>query len=381
MKSFQNHSKIYFGKEVALNLSDLLIKERLKNPLFVIDKNIAHLTYTKEVLSKCSMAVDADEISISANSEPTYDYLDKTYDEIKDKTFDCLVGIGGGSICDVAKGLGVLAVNPGPSIQYRGLNLVKNPGKKVILIPSTAGTGTEATKTAAFIDDDSKKKLGINGKNVDTLFAILDPFMVMSCPESVKISSGLDAMLHAVEAITARTASIHSKIQGINAFKLLYESFPNIFGTTKNEDAFMNMLHGSYLAGVAMFNAGGGPASGISYPLGVHFNIPHGIAGGIFLQHVFEFNVNKGYNGYDELYVALTQNSGETRKGKKFVALFKELYKKIAAPQTLRDYHVGINDVDKLVQLTMEQRIENLKLNPMEFGEDDVRSLLKAVIK
>jgi alcohol dehydrogenase class IV len=369
MNRFKNASNIFFGHDSALSLSDFLLENGLQNPLAVIDDNLKTSEYVGRILDACSIKREASLEYVSLKFEPSYEFLDETYKKIQNKYFDCIVGIGGGSVCDLVKGLSILTANPGPSLQYRGLNKVKCPGKPAILIPSTAGTGSEATKTASFIDRKENKKLGINGNHVDTLFAVLDPKIVMTCPSSVKISAGLDALLHAIEAMTARSATILSKIQGAQAFKLLFDNFPLIMNSAAHEEAYLNMLLGSHLAGVAMFNAGGGPASGLSYPLGVHYQVPHGIAGGIFLQHVFEYNVSRGYDGYDDLYVILTNDIREKHKGRSFVLLFKEFYEKI-----------GKDEISKLIRLTMEQRIENLRLNPVDFGEDDVRDLLQKVL-
>lgn len=380
VEQFQIYSRIYFGTGSARRLAELLKNEGYLKPLFVIDRNLAGTPYVQEIIERCSRDSETDVIEIPADEEPTYGYLDQAFDKALNKQFDSLIGIGGGSVCDLTKGLGVLTANPPPSIQYRGLNQVRNTGKPVFLVPSTAGTGTEATRTASFIDTNEKKKLGINGRNVEIVFAVLDPEMVKTCPREVKISAGLDAMLHAVEAITARTANLYTRMNGIHAFRLLYENLPLILENPVDDAPFMNMLHGSYLAGVAMFNAGGGPASGISYPLGVHYKVPHGIAGGIFLQHVFEINVSKGYEGYNELYAHLTGDARGKDPGSKFVDLFKAFYTRIGAPQKLHSFGLTSVDVGILTELTMSQRAENLKLNPLDFTENDVRALLKATI-
>jgi len=137
-----------------------------------------------------------------SSEEPDYDYLDRTADFFREMKIDCIIGIGGGSACDLAKGIGVLLKNPGKGVEYRGFNKVKFPGVPVILVPTTAGTGTEVTKTAVFTDKKEIRKLGINGKNVGAFFGVLDPLVLIDAPVKVKISAGLDALVHSIEAFT-----------------------------------------------------------------------------------------------------------------------------------------------------------------------------------
>ena len=112
----------------------------------------------------------------------------------------------GGSTLDLAKGVAILTRNPGRGIDYRGMNTVASPGIPVVLIPTTAGTGSEVTETASFIDSATGVKFGINGRHVGCLFAVLDPTFVATCPPSATVSAGLDALVHAVEAATCLSA-------------------------------------------------------------------------------------------------------------------------------------------------------------------------------
>jgi alcohol dehydrogenase len=263
------------------------------------------------------------------------------------------------------------------------MNKVKNPGIPVICYPTTAGTGSEITHTASFIDTNSNTKLGIKGRHVAPIFGVLHPELTFSCPPKTTIFSGLDAMVHSLEAVSAKTANDLSITLGAKGFSLLFRYFEDVLKEPKSYFAREQMLLGSYYAGLAMMNVGGGPASGISYPLGVHFKVPHGIAGGIFLPHVIKFNTEHGYDGYEAIYNLLPQANlslSARDKARDFSEKFSQFYGRLQAPMVLDAYGIAKKDIPLLTKLTMEQRSANLTLNPTPFTEKDVVQILEKVI-
>ncbi|MBU1147546.1 MAG: iron-containing alcohol dehydrogenase [Candidatus Omnitrophica bacterium] len=385
MTKFSVTTKIFFGKEASNEVKQYLSSLGMKNIAFIIDSSIKDLKASSQVISdykKHGFLIDSEQI-FTASCEPSYDDLDVFTEKFRSYNLDGIIAIGGGSIMDIAKGVGILLKNPGKGINYRGMDKVENPGVKVICYPTTAGTGSEVTHTASFIDKSSMTKLGINGRYVAPICGVLVPELTFTCPDKATVSSGLDAMLHAIEAVSAKTANAITSLLGREAFSMLFSNFREAIKNPHNYEAREAMLLGSYYAGMAMMNAGGGPASAAAYPLGVHFKVPHGIAGGIFLPHVFEFNIKNGYKGYAEAYNCLPEavlSLSEQEKSKDFVMKFKSLYADIKAPHTLLDYGVKKSDINNLVTLTMTQRLENVKLNPVLLGENEIFELFKKVI-
>jgi alcohol dehydrogenase len=385
MAHFFLKTRVFWGKGANAQALHFLKESSLERSAFLVDSKIENLKVFLELLDsfkKAKFRIRNVE-PFDASDEPTYAALDKCVERFRKKDIDFLVGIGGGSVMDVAKGAGILLRNPGKAIKYRGSDKVNKPGIPVVCYPATAGTGSEVTHTASFIDQDTKTKLGINGKNVSAFLAVLLPELSFSCPQKVTISSGLDAILHAIEAVSAKNANEISIMLGSQAFLLLYKNFKKVLWEPENYKARQAMLLGSYYAGIAMMNAGGGPASGISYPLGVHFKVPHGIAGGIFLPHVFAFNVAKGYLGYSPVYACLPDanlylsNEGRSQD---FVVKFQLFYKQIKAPLNLYEYGVVKSKIEFLTDLTIQQRTQNLEFNPVPFGRKEVIQLLEKVV-
>lgn len=385
MSHFSIATRIFFGEDSRTEFISYLKARKLKKLAFLIDQNLManpHVNGLISYLQKNAFAITKVQPG-NLYGEPTYDDLDIFMHHFRSLNIDALVAIGGGSILDLAKGIGILLRNPGKAIDYRGMDKVAKAGVPVICFPTTTGTGSEATHTASFIDSNSMTKLGINGKNVAPICGVLMPELTFSCPTAVTIYSGLDAMLHAVEAVTAKTSNMITAMIGSEAFALLYNNFTKVIKMPDDYTARAAMLLGSYYAGIAMMNAGGGPSSGISYPLGVHYKVSHGIAGGIFLPHVFEYNVLNGYEGYVGIYNRLHDaDTSLSDKGKSidFVKKMKGLYEAVKAPASLHSFGIKKSDINTITELTMEQRKGNLDLNPVPFGRDDVRAILEKVV-
>ena len=385
MSKFAITTKIYFGDGATEEALAMLRMLGYSQVMFLADAALVttpamaalHAAHVKAGFSIQSVQ------SYCAKQEPSYDELDRVTDSLRALPVpDVIVAVGGGTVLDLAKGVGILLKNPGKGLDYRGMDKVQTPGVPVVCFPATAGTGSEVTHTASFIDTKTQTKLGINGRFVAPLCGVLVPALTLSCPRSVTLYAGLDAMLHALEAATAKTATALTVRIGADAFALLFENLPLVLRDPQNETARANVLLGSYWAGVAMMNAGGGPASGISYPLGVHFSVPHGLAGGIFLAPVAALNVSRGYTGYVPVYDRLPgSNSGlsDAAKSSEFARKLVSFYRELGGPATLQAFGVTRAQVTLLTQLTMDQRVANLELNPVPVSRADVEQLLQSV--
>ena len=252
MSKFGIDTKVFFGRTAHEELHAFIADFSFQNIMPIIDDALmAHKT-VKEIIDHYKKAgYDICESQIvSAKNEPTYDQLDRLTDSIKNQKVDLILAIGGGTVIDLAKGVAVLLKNLGKGVDYRGMDKVKNPSVPVIAYPTTAGTGTEVTWTASFVDTHEGKKLGINGKNVTPLCGVLDPRLVASCSNSVAVSSGLDAMLHAIEAVTAKTATEITRILGSKAFALVYQYLPRCLANRDDLNAWGQGMLGVYIAAV-----------------------------------------------------------------------------------------------------------------------------------
>ena len=171
------------------------------------------------------------------------------------KAIDGFIIMGGGSVLDLGKALSLLVTNTEPAIKYRGFDLTKNPGLPLIAIPTTAGTGSEVTPNAVFIDTKENRKFGINTAMYIPKLCILDPVLTLSCPRSVTISSGMDAIVHAHESFVSKRASPITRILAKEGFRLVFNSLAAVVDNPEDLEMRARVQLGSYLAATALFNS------------------------------------------------------------------------------------------------------------------------------
>jgi alcohol dehydrogenase class IV len=204
---------------------------------------------------------------------------------------DFIVGIGGGSPLDIAKVAAVLGTDNDDLNAYFGVDLVPGKWLPTILVPTTAGTGSEVTPIAILSDNTDKLKKGVVSPYLFPEVALLDPELTIGLPASVTAASGMDALIHAVEAYTSKNATPLSNMMAREAMGLIFRSLRTAYADGGNLKARTNMLEGSLLAGMAFANAGVTAVHAFAYPIGAEFHIPHGVANSIMLIPVMEFNM------------------------------------------------------------------------------------------
>lgn len=381
--SFTLKTSVKFGVGISKNLGNILSESGYKKIGVVIDAGVYETDIVGEVLKNLETTADSVKIFKNVCAEPDYDFLEDCKNEFLTDNFDCIVGIGGGSTMDTAKGVAVLLNNPGKAIHYRGFDKVKNEGLPIILLPTTAGTGSEVTPYAVFIDKKEKKKLGINTEYNTPALAILDPLLTVSCPKSVTIASGMDALVHTVESFVAKNATPLSKMFSLQAFPLIFNNLYRVSNDPDNIELRSKLLLGSYLAGAALMNSGAGPAGAMSYPLGVDYNVPHGLAGAVFLSKVVNKNIGSGCELYTPLY-DLIENADNSlsinEKSIEFGKMLGNLTRELEVPASLDVFGVATDDIDMLVDEIFSGLKAAIDQNPIKFSEDDIRTILQSMI-
>ena len=371
--NFELKTNVRFGVDKSSKLGDHLVELGFKNTVVIVDKNVYENYYVDDIYT----GLDENDLSVHTiiydeKGEPTYQYLDKVFYENKTAfgNLDCIVGIGGGSVLDTAKGLSVLSTNLGPSIQYRGFPTKLNKPIPVVAIPTTAGTGSEVTYNAVFVDLSSQKKLGINTKLNYPVLAILDPNLILSCPYKVMLSSGLDALVHAVESYGATKSNELSRLFSRRALLHFNYSLNRLSEwDTLDENSKLTLASdlqlGAYYAGIALMNSGSGPSGALSYILGTLFNVPHGLAGGVFLPKIIEFNTSKGFrytDFQDEEYG--------------FNYLFGSLAFKF---NDLRQFGVTEENIEPLLK-SVETLQPAFDQNPVPFTVEDAKTIIRSML-
>ena len=221
--------------------------------------------------------------------EPTVDEVETAFARVSDTVCDAVVGIGGGSVLDSAKLLSVLFANRMPLSDMVGTHRIPRAGLPLILIPTTSGTGSEATPNAIVTLPESSIKAGIVSPFLTAGCVLLDPALTVGLPARLTASTGMDALAHALESLLSKKADQRSRHFSIEALSLIGAGLRCAFVNGDDLRARENLLNGSFRAGMAIACAGTTAVHAMAYPLGGRFHIPHGTANAMLLAPVFDF--------------------------------------------------------------------------------------------
>lgn len=379
--SFWLKTDVRFGEGVVLGLPEILQTWGVKRVAVVADAGVRDNQHVQALKDKLNSLFETVTWVESGAAEPDYDYLDDFKSSFT-PDYDVMIGIGGGSTLDLAKAVSVLVTNPGKAIEYRGFDLIKNPGIPLVAIPTTAGTASEVTPNAVFTDTNEMRKFGINTNLYVPKLALLDPLMTLSCPRSVTVSAGVDAIVHTIESYAAKRTNPLTRMFAREAFQLLFSGLPAVVADPNNVALRAQVQRGAYCAGIALMNSGAGPAGALSYPLGVHFKVPHGLAGGVFISRIARFNAERGFVDYADLYdlIAGADHSlTPEEKSIKFCDELDSLLQKLEVPDKLSPFGVQQADLPNLAQQTM-LLIGALDQNPVPFNIKEVEDVLGNMI-
>jgi alcohol dehydrogenase class IV len=289
--TFTGARKIVFGTGSFAKLAEHIQALRSRRPLVVLDKNLAEAGFHKKVADVLGQSGLKVSFFDKAEPEPRLELADEGARIARKGKCDLVVGIGGGSAMDLAKAIAAVAGNEGKAVDYLGLNKVPGSGLPTIMIPTTAGTGSEVTFTAVFVRQNLKKKEGMNSPYLYPDVALLDPELTLTLPPEPTATTGLDALCHAIESYTSTNASPMSEMISLEAIQLISDNLRACVHNGLDLEAREQMLLGSLYAGLGLANGGVTAVHSLSYPLGGKYGVPHGLANTLLLPHVMAFNL------------------------------------------------------------------------------------------
>ncbi|MGH9309067.1 MAG: iron-containing alcohol dehydrogenase family protein [Vicinamibacterales bacterium] len=381
--SFFVDTDLRFGAGEALRLPEHLVSRGWRRLALVVDAGIVRTPAWQQVEAALSTACEIVARLESSQAEPTYDYLDEARKPFTGPAIDAFVVAGGGSTLDLGKALSVLVTNPEPALRYRGFDLITNSGPPVVALPTTAGTGSEVTPNAVFIDASEKRKLGINSRRYVPRLVVLDPLLTVTCPRTVTLASGLDAMVQAIENFASTRATAASKIFSRQGVALVFEALPHVIRRPDDVGWRGQMQLGAFFSGIGLMNGGGGIAGALSYPLGTHFDVPHGLAHAVFTPAVVGWNVARGSTTYADLYDALpgaTHTLDRAGKSREFHARLVEMFREVDGPLTLGALGLDEDAVPRFSRIVAAQTLlPAFQQNPVPFSVEDVPELVRSM--
>lgn len=377
---FALRTNVRAGAGVALEAATFARDRHVRRVAVVLDAGLRSNEHAAALVDDLRDVADTDVLESDA-VEPDYDYLDAFRTRV-DPRVDLVVAVGGGSTLDLAKAISVLVRNPKPAIEYRGFDLITEPGIPVVALPTTAGTGSEVTPNAVFTDTRENRKGGINTDLYVPVLALLDPLLTFSCPRSATVSAGMDALVHAVESFVAAGATPFTRPLSREAFRLVIQNLPRVVEAPADLDARLAMQIGAFFAGVALFNSGAGPAGALSYPIGVNYKVPHGMAGAIFLGPVARWNVRQGSEAYAGLADVLPEPvaaNDPLERSRAVADAIQALARRVGVP-SLAEYGVTRSAVPALVDQAFRSLGAAFAQNPVEVTHEGLHELMESLV-
>ena len=382
--TFNTTPGIRFGSGMSKLCAEEVSKKLGPNILFITDKDLMSLKLTEPTLIELRKSSPTLEIFQDVEADPSIKTLLNAIEAGKKINATGVIGFGGGSSMDIAK-LTSLILGSNENIDEAwGVSNAKGPRLPLVLVPTTAGTGSEVTPISIITVGEEEKK-GVSSSIILPDIAILDPDLTIGLPAHTTAATGIDAMVHAIEGYTSANKNNNpiSKMLGIEALKLLAGSIEKAVFDGSDIEARGNMLIGAMLAGKSFANSPVAAVHALAYPIGGTFHVSHGLSNSLVLPYVLRFNSidSKTAKNYAELapiiFPEINIDQGSQAVCKDFIDQLEVLSKKIGLPQKLREVNIPKDACKKMASDAMKQT-RLLVNNPRELTENDALNIYEA---
>lgn len=289
---YQPRTRVVFGAGSFAQLGQVASEFAASRILLVTDPGLKQAGHAEKAVQFLEEAGRQVAVFDDVSPNPTTEDVDRCVAFARTEDIGLIVGLGGGSSMDCAKGANFLLTNGGRMQDYRGVGKATQQMLPMIAVPTTSGTGSEAQSFAVIADAETHMKMPCGDPKAACRVAILDPELTVTMPRSVAAATGIDAMTHAIESYVTRKRNPVSKMFARQAWQLLSQSFRTIMEHPEDVSARGNMLLGAHFAGAAIENSMLGAAHATANPLTAHFDTTHGIAVGVMLPHVIRWNAS-----------------------------------------------------------------------------------------
>ena len=368
----------------ALTMAEETLKGLGKKALIVTDKVMIQLGNCAKVETALKNQGIDYAIYSEIVGEPTDTMIENGLKVYKENGCDFLVALGGGSPIDSMKAIGSLVVNGGNISDYMG-KVIDVEMPPLVAIPTTAGTGSEATQFTIITDTkkDTKKdiKMLLKGKVLMPKLAIIDPQFTMTAPPKITAATGLDALCHAVEAYTSRKAQTLSDSFAMSAVKRIFKSLPVAFKDGKNEEARIQMSVAALEAGIAFNNASVTIIHGMSRPIGALFHVAHGLSNAMLMKECLGFALEGAYDRFADLGRAIgvaDATDEDKAAAEKFLSAIEGIVKELETP-TLAEFGIDKEEFFKVIdKMAYDAMDSGSPQNTMrEVSEEQVKQIYR----
>lgn len=360
--------------------------EQLADDVFALQPAkvfIATIDPLQKIIDAFAAKLTAQNIQVvtdtSIVAEPSFSDFEKLMKKVTPFNPDVVIGIGGGSVLDIAKLVAAQLENEQQLREYVGIGLLKGRKKKLICVPATSGTGSEVSPNAILVDDADNQKKGIISPFLVPDIVYVDPLLTVSVPPAITAATGMDALTHCLEAYTNKFALPFIDLFAYEGMKLIAAHIVTAVKDGSNIDAREKVAMGSLYGGFCLGPVNTAGVHALSYPLGSMYHLAHGLSNAVLLPYVMEYNIVAAVDRYADVAVALgcAREADAWATAKAGVEKIKELNKACGIPTTLREVGVKEESIPQMASEAMKiQRL--LKNNPREITEQDAIAIFKS---
>lgn len=373
--TFKMANKLITGEGATEQLLQETRRLNIKNPLIVTDEILQKVGIVDQIQSKL------EGISLGVYTgvkpEPEIALVEECTSIFREGKHDGLIAVGGGSAIDIAKSVSAYANFKGSIDELFGTDLVPEKGAPIIAIPTTAGTGSEVTNIAILSDKEAQLKKGIASDYILPDTAIVAPEMTLTMPKSVTAASGIDALVHAIEAYISVNASPITDALALGAMKLIAKNLPKAYANPNHLKAREYMATASLMAGMAFGNAGVGAVHALAYPLGGRYHIAHGVSNALLLPYVMEWNKISCVERFRDIAEALGENVwglSDSEAADRAVEAMRRLCEAVDIPKGIHTFNVPKEAIPLMAEDA--SKIDRLlKNNPRMFSVQEIEKI------
>lgn len=374
----------FFGTDCIYNMDEEINNRHFKKGFIITDNGLISCGVYQKVSDNLVKNKIPSVMFSDVTPDPTVRDVKNAYNEFKRSGADFILAIGGGSPIDTAKAVSVIATNPkyADVISLKGHKDDLNPPIPLFAVPTTAGSASEVSKSFVITDEVSGKKIVCFNDKILPVESFVDAGLMVTLPDIITLSSGFDALTHAIESLLSNKANIFTKTLAREAVKLVVSNLPKCYDDPENLEAREKMAYAEYMAGLSYSNSGLGLAHSIAHAIGGKFKIQHGIALALCLPAVLKFNM---YSNSANEYTCIAEAFGIDTTGKKTEEIcrlaVKELEKfknDFRIPKKLSDYGIKDDDLDILALNAFEDACT--ASNPREATVTDIYMILKKLL-